>query len=314
MMTVSTLKTLTAACVFALTGFAAISAHATDYNDSAKSSVTVSKNNRGQTIYTVQNVAYEIAHTYTNGDASPILFKKITREISTEGVDGSSSQLAVEARASSHGTFDKVLYRITENAHDAAFIDDGLYLTWQYGCCDSTTSFHAFNAVTGKLLLAYDDRTGSAEGNHVPPFIVDVPNSKPSLMRYLGILTDTATRDFKPGQTPDHLTKVAVLSYASPEGLIQRYAIYSRVPQNYAMATSADIVDNTGVGKNEVRGNRLTLWTSDGLSDAKQALRGFGVKLTFEAETKTEMTIVISDDRIDLASTRVPEGFRLIAE
>jgi hypothetical protein len=156
-------------------------------------------------------------------------------------------------------------------------------------------------------------RTGETEGSQTQPFAVEVPNSKPELKRFLGILTESATRDFNPGKSADGLTKLATISFASLGGQTRKYDLFGPEPSGSAVQVSAKLFDSSETpGKNEIRFNHLILWTSDGISDPVKALQGFSLKIMLDGETSAETLIPFAADQLDLTRATLPAGFRLL--
>ena len=280
-----------------------------DYGDSGGSSVSVGKDSNGRTVYTIITTEFNVAQYWGVDHMNSILFKKVKKDVQTVGLEGSVGHLKVVARGTVKKTFDKILYSITEDAHDGAYTDDLLYLTWQYGCCDSATTYHAFNALTGKLLLAYDEHTGVTSGNFTNPFVIEVPNT--NLRRLIGVLTNSATRDFKPGAV-GQMMKLATLTYTDLNGISEKFDVFGQVPANWGMSTEASLVDLSGTAKNTVYQNKMTLWASNEIADPNLALQGFGIHLKFTADQSTEIDVPIVKDRVALELALLPAGFKIL--
>jgi hypothetical protein len=276
------------------------------YQDQERSSIQVRELVDGRSSESIRTASFEVARDYGAETLAPVLLKKITEIETVEGLEGSSGRLWLTARGSSHSPHDKVLYQLQEAAHDAAFAEDGLLVTWLHGCCDAATAYRAFHLQSGKQLFSYDDRSGQWVGRFTPPFVLEVPNTP--LRRFIGLLTESATRDFQPGALGEH-EKVATLFYSGLDGLKESIDLYAKVPEFYGMNTSARLLDLAG--GNEIRENRLTLWSSDGILEPAQAFRGFGVEITFSAAEEVKVTIPFSGDSASLDGLSLPESIRI---
>jgi hypothetical protein len=304
------LKTISVG-ISALTLLVGLAAHA-DYNESGTSSVNVTKDSSGHLVIVISTTDFNVDLLYEDVTPTPILLKKISQQTSKESQDGVAGKLSVIARGTKKTTFDTILWQIQEDANDGSPVEDSLYLTWQFGCCDSATSYRALNVKTGKLLLSYDDHSGKPEGANTMPFVVEVPNSKPTVKRFLGILTESATRDFIAGKTADGLNKLATISYASIDGTLKKYDLFGQEPSGTSVQVEAEIIDSSGTGKNEIRANHLTLWTSDGVSDPQKALQGFAIKISVFGTSKVEAQLPFAADKLDLTRATLPAGFRIL--
>lgn len=292
-----------ASFTLALTAFAA----GFQFRESDSSSVDIRQNSEGQVVETTRTTSYELVRQFESDSLVTTLIKKVVETTAIEGLDGSDGKLTLTARRTQAKPYDKLIFTLQESAHDAAYMGEGLLLTWLHGCCDSATTYRAYNLNTGKLVITYDDHTGESAGSYTTPFLVEVPNTN-GLRRFVGILNSSATRDFKPAER-DGRQKTATLHYAGPNGAIEAYDIYLKVPQNYGANAVARIVDLSGKG--EVYGNRITLWGSDGVTDPAKALNGFGIEITLWAEKETKITLPFGGDRVNLEGITLPEEVRV---
>ncbi|HRO67648.1 MAG TPA: hypothetical protein PL182_08805, partial [Pseudobdellovibrionaceae bacterium] len=105
-------------------------------------------------------------------------------------------------------------------------------------------------------------------------------------------------------------TKFATITYASLDGAIQTVDVYGTLPEGWGVSTSSELVDLAG--ENEGYANRMTLWSSDGVTDPVQAFVGFGIKLTFSAEDSQEVSIPVKNDRLDVSAATTPAGYDLV--
>lgn len=280
------------------------------YQDQGRSSVSIKKNADGQSEITTTNVSFEVARLYSSETPETYLLKKTVTEKTVENAEGSQARLVVEARTSGRGDFDRLAWKLNEEAHDGSFDGQDLYVTWLNGCCASASAYRAYHIRTGQLISTYDGNQGNPEGALMTPFTVEVPNVSPELKRFIGVLSSDAARDFESAERNGQ-TKLATLTYASLDGILQTVDVYGTLPEGWGVSTSSELVDFSG--RSEGYANRMTLWSSDGVSDPVQAFAGFGVKLTFSAEDSQEVSIPVKNDRLNLEAATVPAGYSLKA-
>lgn len=294
--------------VYSLLAALAISTPTFAYQDTGSSSVQVTQNDDGTTTVTTTNLNYDIGYLWGEEELETLVLKKSVSEIRLIESDGSQAQLSVEARSLKNPK--EILWSINEDAHDGLATSDDLYLTWLSGCCDVADGYRAYNLKTGKLIVTYDSNMGTSEGYRTAPFIIDVPNARPQLKRIVGITSSDASRDFDSAQMSDGKSKLASITYADYDGALQTVEVYGLIPEGWGVGTTSEIVDL--VGSNEIRNNTMTLWSSDGKSNATEALEGFAFKLTFSTESAAEVIIPVKGDRLDVKSATVPAGYVLI--
>ncbi|MBX3039941.1 MAG: hypothetical protein KF789_04440 [Bdellovibrionaceae bacterium] len=281
----------------------------TTYQDQGRSSVSIKKNADGQTEITTTNVNFEVARLYSSEVPETFLLKKTLTETSFDNVDGSTSKLTVEARTAGRSDFDRIAWTLKEDAHGASFDGQDLYLTRLDGCCGTAAAYRAYNIRNGKLIAAYDGNQGTAEGAVTTPFVIEVPNVYPGLKRFIGVISGDAARDFEAADRNGQ-TKLATLTYASLDGALQIVDVYGIVPEGWGVSTSSEIVDLAG--RNEGYANRLTLWSSDSITDPVQAFAGFGIKLTFSTEDSQDVLIPVKNDRLNVNAATLPTGYSLV--
>lgn len=279
-------------------------AFAADYTASGTSAVSISRDSQGDEKRTVITTSFEVADRYSGDKRQGVLLKKTTKITSATNMEGLTGQLSVEARVDQAKVYDKVAWTLNENADDAKLYEDDLYITSLQGCCDSRSGYRAYNVATGKLVMTYDESTIRA--TTIAPLTVEVPNT--SLVRFLGVTTSGATRDFVERKIGS-LARVATVSWASKNGTIQKAHIYT-AGDSYGFETS--LVVTAGKNKNEINDNRLMLWTADGKTEAAKAFEGFSLQLKDQDEKV--ILIPVNGDRLNLGQATVPAGYKLSAD
>lgn len=296
---------------FVLGLFLAGSVHAAGpFSDSATSTIQVSKNSEGTDVTKIVTSSFEVVRIYSAESVQSILLKKTVTDSYTEGTEGSTGHVRLEARKNKVKTFDQLLWTIDEEAHNAAALDEDLVVTWLNGCCSSVTAYRAYNVRTGKFLLAYDANTGTSSGGTQAPLSVEVPNAP--LKRYIGVLSPDASRDFVADEGSDNVPKLATLTYSGNDGKARQVDVYGPVPNGWSATVTGQLVDLSTEKKNEIQGQRMTLWTRDGVAVAKDAFNDFAIKLEVAMELSVNVVIPVINDNLDLERAILPAGYRLV--
>ncbi|MEA5098660.1 MAG: hypothetical protein VB032_09015 [Burkholderiaceae bacterium] len=170
-----------------------------------------------------------------------------------------------------------------QEAADEGKLSCDYYETITYGCCDAITNHRLFNPDTGKLLMEYADRL----------ITVEVPNSP--LKRFIGYKPSTAAGPANSWER--HKRHVGTLTYASPDGILQRVAVRALGKANDAFEMgAAKLKIKRGLPKQEMNINTLMLWDIDGSRVASQ-IGGFAIVLEFDGQT---LAIPVREDGLDL--------------
>jgi hypothetical protein len=283
------------------------------YKAQSLAEITIVKADSGYQI-TTKLPHFEMISDYSAmTDEGPQLFlleSKTTKSYATfaEGINGS-----VTWKVRTGDQLKSVLWTMTETATEISYVDDiRSVVTRLGGCCSAMDTLRAYDLVTGKLLISYNDLNsvspGAAPYARNRPFMIEVPNSKLA-PRMIGVITSDSTRDTDfEAPTPGY-TAVALIKYNSLDGGYQKLQVETQMAENYGASVSAQLVlQGEALNRGELRDGKVTLWHRDGAKD-KNLIDGVALELEVNNGTADLIGVVpVLKDGFSLPAATLPNG------
>jgi hypothetical protein len=266
----------------------------TTFTDRGEASLMITPTSSGNKITTVETRYLETEFPLFN------IVKAETTSVRISDSEGVAARVNLTMLGNDeHNQFGKVLWTANVEGSETHMTSIDFVGVTQYGCCGSSDITRLLNVKSGVEVEA-------AEGDL---FQLEVPNSRGLPMRYVSLAIDSrAPRTFK-GKV-----YLGTISYFSGEKIIARARIYSDLNLHPGWGASIDnlkVVDLTGqpIKDNEADSHIITLWPSNGQTNAGRAYSGFAVSATTSYDSKDEsMKIVFKGDTIDETATTVSSG------
>lgn len=221
------------------------------------------------------------------GDA-PTIFKVVTRSIMNTNVDGLDARTYLEAYPKTNGQYETKAWSLKIKGGDFELFNDHIVQTTEAGCCDSPSINHLISTKTGKEIVTAMNETALE---------FEVPNSQlPS--RYIAQIQETKTPP-KRGERE----YIASIAYFEASRIKSVARIYAKVPSG----VGSDLRELTPVlnKKDQKRRHTVTLWSADGINDARAAYTGVGVSGDlYLGETDGKFKVMLEKDQLSATQSR----------
>jgi hypothetical protein len=226
----------------------------------------------------------------------PTIFKVVTHSVTNTNVDGLDERTYLEAYPKMNGQYEAKAWSLKIKGGDFEIFNDHFVQTTEAGCCDSPNINHLIHSKTGKEVVTAMNDTALE---------IEVPNSQlPS--RYIAQIQEAKT-PAKRGSR-EYIATIAYFDTAHVKSVAR---IYAKVPPG----VGSDLRELTPVlnKKDEKRRHTLTLWSSDGIKDAKAAFTGVGVAGDlYLGETDGKFQVIIENDQLSGSLSRGSAAIEIV--
>lgn len=286
-------KSLVAVSFLALTGVAWAANKI--YSEVSSAGIEISAENGGLTIVTTE-VRYLKNYLYAWGsNPVPYLVKATIENSSNTNMEGIGGQVQVEVRSATNN-FAKPVWTLTdEDANNVEATNETFVGTVQYGCCGASTQTRLYAVENGQLVANVYDTL----------FTIEIPNSKLS-ERYVARVEDKDAPEEKNGKQ-----YIGTLGYFESTGRISKARIYADVPAGWGANLDSITLTSTNGAKSKnkiVHENRMQLWDSDSVQDAKKGFSGFAVTGNVSIQQDYSFTIPVNGDAFEASQVKGAAG------